>query len=92
VGGLQRHFPAALSGQQEDQFAGGGRRGVNKARPRRQHTGTGVVIDASHWHAPFAHRFGQVAQAPKVGDSQLSSTKRISCTKGSMPNTFNEPR
>ena len=34
---------------------------------------------------PFSHTSQPRPQAPSVGDSQLSSTKRMSCTRGSKP-------
>ncbi|CSI57648.1 Uncharacterised protein [Vibrio cholerae] len=41
---------------------------------------------------PFSHTSQPRPQAPKVGFSQLSSTKRMSCTQGSTPSTRSEPR
>ena len=41
---------------------------------------------------PFSHTSQPRPQAPSVGDSQLSSTKRMSCTAVSMPNSFSESR
>jgi hypothetical protein len=34
---------------------------------------------------PLSHTSQPRPQAPSVGDSQLSSTKRTSCTRGSKP-------
>src|SRR3546814_3789606 len=40
---------------------------------------------------PFNQTSQPRPQAPRVGDSQLSSTKRRSCTSGSSPSSFSEP-
>ena len=37
------------------------------------------------------HLSAVLAQAPSVGFSQSSSTKRMSCCVGSMPSAFSEP-
>jgi len=41
---------------------------------------------------PFSQISQPRPQAPSVGDSQLSSTRRMSCTVGSMPTARSEPR
>ena len=41
---------------------------------------------------PFSHTSQPRPQAPRVGDSQLSSTKRTSCTRGSRPSSRQAPQ